>query len=67
MTKIQALFIQELFVKQLFNSPELIQFDDDPIYSTNESNQLMNTMYAREISRMLAEQDLLKLNQYVVE
>lgn len=67
MTKIQALFIQELFVKQLFNTPELIQFDDDPIYSTNESNQLMNTMYAREISRMLAEQDLLKLNQYVVE
>lgn len=67
MTKIQALFIQELFVKQLFNTPELIEFDEDPIYSTNQSNELMNTMYAREISRMLAEQDLLNLNKYVVE
>ena len=66
-TKIQALFIQELFVKQLFSTPELIEFDEDPIYSTKESNQLMNTMYAREISRMLAEQDLLNLNQYVTE
>jgi hypothetical protein len=66
-TKIQALFIQELFVKQLFNTTELIEFDEDPIYSTKESNQVMNTMYAREISRMLAEQDLLNLNQYVVE
>lgn len=66
-TKLQAVFIQELFVKQLFSTPELIEFDEDPIYSTKESNQLMNTMYAREISRMLAEQDLLNLNQYVTE
>ena len=67
MDKLQALFIQELFVKHLFNSPELMNFDEDPIYSTQESNQLMNSIYAREISRMLAEQDLLNLNQYVVE
>tara|TARA_Y200000002_G_scaffold289914_1_gene243999 strand:- start:535 stop:861 length:327 start_codon:yes stop_codon:yes gene_type:complete len=66
-TKLQSLFIQELFVKQLFSTPELIEFDEDPIYSTKDSNQLMNTIYAREISRMLAEQDLLNLNKYVVE
>ena len=67
LTKLQAVFIQELFVKQLFNSPELIEFEEDPIYNTKQSNELMNTIYAREISRMLAKQDLLNLNQYVVE
>ena len=60
--QIQAAFIEELFVKQLFETPEIIEFDDDPIYDTKESNQLMNTLYAREISRKLAKQDLLNLN-----
>ena len=67
LTKLQSLFIQELFVKQLFSTPELMVFDEDPIFSTKESNELMNSMYAREISRMLAEQDLLDLNKYVME
>ena len=67
MEKIQTIFIQELFVKQLFNTPEFIEFDEDPIYDTRESNQLMNTMYAREISKMLAQQDLLNLESYIHE
>ena len=60
--KMQAVFIQELFVKQLFETPEIIEFEEDPIYDTRESNQLMNTMYARELSKILASQDLLNLN-----
>ncbi len=29
--KMQAVFIQELFVKQLFETPEIIEFEEDPI------------------------------------
>ena len=67
LVQVQAAFIQELFVKQLFNTPEFIEFDEDPIYDTRESNELMNTLYAREVSRMLAEQDLLNLNRLFIE
>ena len=63
--KMQAVFIQELFVKQLFETPEIIEFEEDPIYDTRESNQLMNTMYARELSKILASQDLLNLNSRI--
>ena len=65
MDKIQALFIQQLFVGPLFNSPDVIEFEEeDSIYDTKQSNELMNVIYARELSRYLAEQDLLNLDDY---
>lgn len=67
MTKIQAMFIQQIFVQPLFNSTEIIEFDEDPIYDTKQSNELMNVIYARELSKYLAKQDLLNLNNYTME
>lgn len=67
MTKIQAMFIQQIFVQPLFNSTEIIEFDEDPIYDTKQSNELMNVIYARELSKYLAKQDLLNLNSYTME
>ena len=69
MEDVQALFIQELFVKHMLDSTELIEFDDDDedFYNVSESNQMMNSILAREISKMLAKQDMLGLNDYKIE
>ncbi len=65
MDKIQALFIQQMFVGPLFKSTDIIEFDEeDSIYDTKQSNELMNVIYARELSKVLAEQDVLNLNDY---
>lgn len=67
LSKVEALFIQEMFVKHLFQSTPILDFEDeeeDSILSNRESDQLMNTMYARELSRVLAEQNLLGLQDY---
>ncbi len=68
MDKIQALFIQQIFVGPLFNSTDVIEFEEeDSIYNTKQSNELMNVIYARELSRYLAEQDILNLDDYFME
>ena len=65
---LQAVFIQELFVNELFKTTELIEFeDDDDFYDITASNELMNSVFAREIAKMLAKQDLLNLNDYRFE
>ena len=56
MEEIQAAFIQQVFVQELFENTTVIEFDDDEddFYSLSESNDLMNSIFAREISKVLA-------------
>ena len=65
--QMQALFIQQIFVQPLFKSTSVIEVEEDAIYDTKQSNELMNVIYARELSRHLAEQDLLNLDDYFME
>ena len=66
--ELQAAFIQEIFVKELFSKPPTIEIDDDEdMYDLSASNDLMDSIFAREISKMLAKQDLLKLSEYRFE
>ena len=59
---VQAMFIEQMFVKELFKTSSLLQVDDDDdMLNMNQSNELMNAMFAREISKYLAKQDLLNL------
>ena len=67
MKQMQALFIQQIFVQPLFKSTSVIEVEEDAIYDTKQSNELMNVIYARELSRHLAEQDLLNLDDYFME
>lgn len=62
---VQAMFIEELFVKQLFDADMSVMIDEeDDMTNLNQSNEFMNMMFAREISKYLAKQDLLNLNKF---
>ena len=62
---VQAMFIEELFVKQLFETEATMIIDDeDDMSNLKESNKMMNMMFAREISKYLAKQDLLGMKKY---
>ena len=65
MNELQALFIQEVFVKPLLKEPDMIDYEEDSIFSTSQSTDMSQIMYAREISRILAEQDLLGMQRYL--
>ena len=67
MKKMQALFIQQIFVQPLFKSTSVIEIEEDAIYDTKQSNELMNVIYARQLSKYLADQDLLYLDEYFRE
>ena len=68
--QVEAMFIEEIFVKHIMDSNEVFKFDeddeDDILLDTSMSNDMFNAIYIRQVSKMLAKQDLLGFSKYKV-
>lgn len=68
---VEAMFIEEMFIKPILQSNNLFKFEedeeDDVLLNTSAYNDMFNAIYIRQVSKMLAKQDILGFSKYDFE
>ena len=69
--KIQAMFIEQIFLKEMFSMNNIYKIEDNDDYDglmyDASTNEYFSSMFAKEIAKIMAQQDILNFKDLVQE